>query len=36
MEKQLNEKGKELIKDLAKTKVEISEIIATCESKKTE
>lgn len=35
MEKELNQKGKELIKDLAKTKVEISEIIATCESKKT-
>ena len=29
------EKGKELIKDLAKTKAEISEIIANCESKKT-
>lgn len=35
MEKQLNEKGIELIKDLAKTKAEISEIIANCESKKT-
>lgn len=33
MEKELNEKGKKLIKDMAKTTVEISEIIAKCESK---
>lgn len=36
MEKNLSEKGKETIKEMAKTKVEISEIIAKCEAEKTE
>lgn len=36
MEKNLSEKGKETIKQLAKTKVEISEMIAKCEAEKSE
>ena len=36
MEKKLSEKGKELMKEVAKTKGEISEIIAECEKEKSE
>lgn len=36
MEKQLNEQGKQLVKDLVETKVKITENIADCEIAKKE
>lgn len=36
MDKEVSEKGKELIKKLVETKIEISEIIAKCRTEKSE